>query len=136
MKCFSHGTTDLLSQKVAHHFHAAYAPFCPFRLMDARFRSVLRSCRIPHAYSANTVLYRGVETISAGFHTPAAVSRIPALFGFCHGLQRTTRRLFRRLDLWHSSDRQVYRNPIDWRGVLLTFYVPRVSLFFSSIVIT
>ena len=69
---------------------------------------------------ANTVLYRGVETICAGFHTPAAVSRIPALFGFCHGLQRTTRRLFRRLDLWHSSDRQVYRNPIDWRGVLLT----------------
>ena len=81
---------------------------------------------------ANTVLYRGVETISAGFHTPAAVSRIPALFGFCHGLQRTTRRLFRRLDLWHSSDRQVYRNPIDWRGVLLTFYVPRVSLFFIN----
>ena len=29
--------------------------------MDARFRSVFRSCRIPHAYSAKIVLYRGTE---------------------------------------------------------------------------
>ncbi len=44
--------------------------------------------------ASNIVLYRDVETISAGFHTPAAVSQIPADFGFCHGLQRITPLLY------------------------------------------
>ena len=80
--------------------------------------------------SPDTVLYRGVETICAGFHTPAAVSRIPALFGFCQVCKEQHDDFS---EGWtcgiRPTDRFIAKCLFDWRGVLLTFYVPESFAF-------
>ncbi len=81
--------------------------------------------------AANTVLYRGVETISVGFHTHAAVSRIPALFGFCHGLPRTPR-LFKSWTCGFSAIDRFIATPLIGEEFDRLFMLREFHLFFHQ----